>query len=440
MRSTNRNKRRSQSIKRLVLYLVILVLAIGAGILTWQFIRGDRLGSTEESPSNENTPTQNEGQPGDSGEISVVEEEPDDEEEPEPEPEETFINIRISATGDVMGHGAQLESAYDTETDTYDFIPVFEDVKPVIEEADLALANLETTLAGPSRPYMGYPTFNTPDAIVDGLSYAGFDAIVTANNHSLDTRDEGLRRTVEVINEKGLDAVGTYASMPDSRVLLKDVDGVSVAILGYTEHLNGMEAQYSDEDLYSMVDIIDEEQIIQDVEEAKSLEPDIILSYMHWGVEYVEEPNAFQTHYAEVLTREGVDIILGSHPHVIQRAEMLEVDGNEAFVIYSMGNFISNQRRETLGDGFEPTEDGVIVHFDIQKNELTEETTIQHIDFTPTWVYRNREDGENVYSYRILPIERYLENPDLSDEFNERAKESYERTIRRLNFDGLETE
>lgn len=412
-------------------------MAAGAGFVTWQYLRGETSQSNEETPSDEETVSQGETEPQDP-EDTPVGEEPDDEEDPEPE--ETFIDIRISATGDVMGHASQLESAYNATEDTYDFTSVFEDVKPVIEGSDLALVNLETTLAGPSRPYIGYPTFNTPDAIVDGLSYAGFDTIVTANNHSLDTRDEGLRRTVEVINEKGLDAVGTYSSAPDSRVLLKDVSGISVAILGYTENLNGLEAQYTDEELLAMVDIIDEEQIINDIEEAKALKPDLILSYMHWGVEYVEEPNAFQTYYAELLTREGVDIILGSHPHVIQRAEMLEVDGNESFVIYSMGNFVSNQRRESLGSGFEPTEDGVIVHFDIRKNELTEETTIEAIEFTPTWVYRSQENGESTYTYRILPVERYLENPELSEEFNNRARESYERTIRRLNFDGLETE
>ena len=417
--------------KRILLFFIIIIVALGAGLLTWQYIRGDQFGSNGETPAGEESLPQNEAEPEEPEETPIVEEEPEE----EPEPEETFIDIRVSATGDVMGHGSQLESAYNATEDTYDFTSVFEDVKPVIEGSDLALVNLETTLAGPSRPYIGYPTFNTPDAIVDALSYAGFSTIVTANNHSLDTRSEGLRRTVEVINEEGLDAVGTYSSAPDSRVLLKDVNGISVAILGYTENLNGLEAQYTDEELLAMIDIIDEEQIINDIEEAKALKPDLILSYMHWGVEYVEEPNAFQTYYAELLTREGVDIILGSHPHVIQRAEMLEVDGNESFVIYSMGNFVSNQRRESLGSGFEPTEDGVIVHFDIRKNELTEETTIEAIEFTPTWVYRSQENGESTYTYRILPVERYLENPDLSEEFNNRARESYERTIRRLNFE-----
>lgn len=437
MRSTNRKKRRSPIFKRILLFLVIISVAAGAGFVTWQYLRGETSQSNEETPSDEETVSQGETEPQDP-EDTPVGEEPDDEEDPEPE--ETFIDIRISATGDVMGHASQLESAYNAEADSYDFTSVFEDVKPVIEEADLALANLETTLAGPSRPYIGYPTFNTPDAIVDGLKYAGFHALVTANNHSLDTRDEGLRRTVEVIQDKGLDTVGTYASVPDSRVLLKDVNGISVAVLGYTEHLNGMEAQYSDEELSAMVDIMDEEQIIRDIEEAKSLDPDLIVTYMHWGAEYVEEPNELQTYYAELLTREGVDIILGSHPHVIQRAEMLEVDGNEAFVAYSMGNFISNQRRETLGAGFEPTEDGVIISFDIQKNELTEETTIEQVIFTPTWVYRNREDGSGTYTYRILPVERYLENSDLSEEFNNRARESYERTMQRLNYDTTETD
>ena len=126
--------------------------------------------------------------------------------------EETFIDIQISAVGDVMAHTNQLVAARNNPEGAYNFESVFDDVKPYIENADLALANLETTLAGESIEYSGYPLFNAPDALADALLYAGFDTIVTANNHSLDTRAEGLRRTAEVIEEKGMDAVGTYKS------------------------------------------------------------------------------------------------------------------------------------------------------------------------------------------------------------------------------------
>src|SRR5699024_3875156 len=131
------------------------------------------------------------------------------------------------------------------------------------------IANLETTLAGPSKPYIGYPTFNTPDAMIDALMYAGFDTLITANNHSLDNHSEGLRRTVETINQKGIDAVGTYASGPDARVLIKEVNVIKLDILGYTEHVNGLEALYTDSELVDMINVLSEEQLIKDIEEAK---------------------------------------------------------------------------------------------------------------------------------------------------------------------------
>lgn len=350
-------------------------------------------------------------------------------------PEETFIDIRISFVGDVMGHSTQIESAYDASTDTYDFTSVFEDVRPFIQEADLAIANLETTLAGERLPYRGYPLFNTPDAIIDALDYAGFDTIITTNNHSLDTRAEGLRRTVEVINDKGLDPVGTFESAPESRVLFKDVKGIKVAILAYTEHLNGLDAHYSNQQVDDMVNVISENRILTDVAEAQAGEPDLIITYMHWGPEYADEPNDFQRRYANLLNEAGVDIIIGSHPHVIQEAGFIEGNEQLSFVAYSLGNFISNQRVETLGEHRAPTEDGVILSLDVQKNEQTNETTIQHVDYTPTWVYRDMHEGDATYTYRILPITSALEQETFSDGFAERMRHSLQETSNRLSLD-----
>lgn len=352
-----------------------------------------------------------------------------DEEEPE---EEQFTDIRISAVGDVMGHTSQLEAAYDAETGEYDFTSVFEDVQPIISESDLAIANLETTLAGSDRPFIGYPLFNTPDAIIDALDYAGFDTIITTNNHSLDTGPEGVRRTVEVIEEKGLDLAGTFAEEPESRVLYKEVEGIKVAILAYTEHLNGLDASYPQDEVLSMINVISEERILADIEEAESEDVDLMIAYMHWGGEYERYPNEFQENYAELMTREGVDIIFGSHPHVIQQATYLEVNGNESIVAYSLGNFVSNQRRETLGEEREPTEDGVIFHVDVQKNEQTGETTVQQVEYTPTWVYRNRYEGDSTYTYRILPVERILETDEFTDVDRQRMQRSLDETTTRL--------
>ncbi|WP_423189792.1 CapA family protein [Alkalibacterium sp. f15] len=431
------NNRRSNKNTVIILALIALVVVLmGAGIYAWAnpFQNGQETVETNEEVDQDSGDTAEE-EPNNNGETS-------DSDEDEQEPEETFIDIRISAVGDVMGHLSQLIGAHDAQTDTYDFNPVFEDVKPFIEEADLALANLETTLAGSSRPYSGYPLFNAPDELADALKYAGFDTIVTSNNHSLDTRDEGLRRTAEVVKDRGMDVVGTYetAPDPDERFLIKDVKGIKVAILAYTEHTNGLDAQYSAEEVHSMINIIDEAQMVKDIENAKAHDPDIIVAYTHWGNEYTRDPNEFQTTNAEILAREGVDIIFGGHPHVIHEAEFIEVDGNEAFVIYSLGNIYSNQRKETLGEGFEPTEDGVIASVDIQKNEQTGETTIKGVDFVPTWMYRHSDTGGAPYTYRILPIEAHLEDTTVQESYKERMRKSYEETMDRINMPNSENE
>jgi len=345
--------------------------------------------------------------------------------------DDTFTTIRIAAAGDIMFHATQLESAYEAQTKTYDFKSVFEDVKPIISAADLAIANFETTTAGSSLPYTGYPIFNSPDEVIDAILYAGFDVLTTANNHSLDTGSNGLKRTVETLNKKGIETVGTYHKKPDSRVLMKEVKGIKIAILSYTESTNGLGNQYPADELNAMINLMEKKRIIKDIKEAKKLGADLIITFMHWGDEYKEEPNAMQVEFAQLMANEGVDIVLGSHPHIIQKSEQIEAKGKKTFVIYSMGNFISNQRKETIDN--ELTEDGIIVNFDIRKNNQTNETTIQQVEYIPTWVYRHKEAGESKYSYRILPVETYLNNSDISEELKKRMERSLEATVSQMD-------
>lgn len=344
-------------------------------------------------------------------------------------------NITISTVGDVMVHDEQYWGAYVEDTDSYDFNPVFEYVKLYLEESDLAIANFETTLAGEERGYMGYPLFNSPDAIADALEYAGIDSLVTANNHSLDLGSEGIYRTVQELGNRGFDVVGSYDSAPESRHVIKDVEGVKVAMLAFTEHLNGMEAPYSGEEVHNMIDVISEEHLTESIEAARAEDPDLLLVYMHWGPEYVEEPSEEQKYYAQFLTDLGVDIIIGSHPHVIQRTEYLESGDHTAFVAYSLGNFVSNQRVETISEEFAPNEDGVIMNFDIEKDFESGETSITDINYTPTWVYRYSETGERPFNYEILPVEDFLNDENLPQNIIERLNGSLERTHSRLQLD-----
>lgn len=346
--------------------------------------------------------------------------------------EGSFTDIRISATGDIMFHDAQIESGYDAETETYNFKSMFEDMKPILSAADMTIANFETTTAGPSRPYTGYPVFNSPDEVIDAIGYAGIDVLTTANNHSLDTGSEGLERTATVLREQGFETVGTYAESSEPRVLMKDVKGIKLAILSYTESTNGLGDQYPPEQLNSMLNLMTEDNIKRDIREAEKLEADFIITFMHWGEEYMETPNDKQVQFAEMMAEEGVDLILGSHPHVIQKSDVIKANGKETFVIYSMGNFISNQRKETLGDDRELTEDGIVVHLDIRKDDETGETMIENVEYVPTWVYRDEGSGNSPYTYRVLPIENFLISDEISKEYKKRMERSLDATTAKM--------
>lgn len=355
-----------------------------------------------------------------------------------PEPEEPIVpkvkpNVvaNIKATGDIMFHPSQLDGAYDPATGTYDFKNSFKAVKDILQAADLAIANFEGTTAGNSvYAYQGYPLFNAPDEVLDAIKDAGFDILSTANNHSLDTRKAGIIRTIQQINAREMDTIGTFVERPETRVLLKDVKGIKIAFLSYTEMVNGLESTMAPGDLNAMVNIINETKILEDIAYAKSKNADIIIAYLHWGDEYARVQAQRQEVLAEMMFTEGVDIILGSHPHVIQPAQKFEYQGKTKFVAYSMGNFLSNQRVETLvpygmaEDISKYTEDGVIVDINIEKNGETGEVSLKSISYIPLWVYKGTtEDGGT--EHVVYPIMEYIENSEL----NENAKSRMQRSL-----------
>lgn len=350
--------------------------------------------------------------------------------------EDDIVEIRLTAVGDAMGHIGQIRGAYESENDTYNFKPVFQHVKPIIEQADIALANFETTLAGEEYGYSGYPLFNSPDSYVKDLVDTGFEGLVTVNNHSLDTGFAGLERTFDIINENGAVPIGTFKETPKSRVTYQEVEGVTIAIIAYTSFVNvGPDGEYSSEDMQNMLNLLDEDQLIVDIHEAKD-QADIVLGFMHWGNEYIEVLSGAQTLYTEVMAREGVDLVIGSHPHVVQRAEWIERDEYEdMFVAYSLGNFVSNQSRETLGPENSGTQYGVILNVDLQKDLAKDETTISNVEFIPTYVHRELAVGGDTYDFAVLPIKSSLNNEDLdlSEETRTRMEAAYEDVIRRLS-------
>lgn len=411
----NRKSRRKKKRIRLLSIGVILIV----GILAATYVVNG-MGKNNQNNNGENI----------SEETDPVVNVPNPDETKEPEVKQN-ITVNIKATGDIMFHPSQLDGAYDNVTGSYNFHNSFKAVRDILQAADISIANFEGTTAGNTvYAYQGYPLFNAPDEVLDAIKDAGFDILSTANNHSLDTRKAGVIRTIEQIKARGMDTIGTYVEKPETRVLIKDVKGIKIAFLSYTEMVNGLESTMTPSDLDSMINIINETKLLEDIAYANSKNADIIIAYLHWGDEYARVQAARQEILAEKLISQGVDIILGSHPHVIQPAQKLEYMGETKFVAYSMGNFLSNQRVETLvpygmtEEVSKYTEDGVIVDINIEKNGETGKVTLKDISYIPLWVYKGTTEGGGT-EHVVYPIMEYIE----SNEFNDNVKSRMQRSL-----------
>lgn len=239
--------------------------------------------------------------------------------------------------GDAMMHKAQIDAAR-TDSETYNYDDCLADLADYISSADYAVVNLETPLGG--KPYSGYPCFCAPDSYAEALRDAGFDMCLTANNHTLDRRDKGLKRTIEVLDELGIDHLGTYANASQREAVLpyiREVNGIKIGFLNYTYGTNGLTPTQK-----TVVDYIDKAQIKKDLQLTRDSGAELLCVAIHWGDEYVLLPNRTQRQLADFLVAEGVDMVIGGHPHVIQPMEMrTDESGKKSLVIYSLGNFLS---------------------------------------------------------------------------------------------------
>ncbi|MBM7581637.1 poly-gamma-glutamate synthesis protein (capsule biosynthesis protein) [Caldicoprobacter guelmensis] len=313
--------------------------------------------------------------------------------------------IIISAVGDIMMHMPQINAAKNPEGG-YDFKEVFQEIKPYIEKADIAIANLETTIGTPERGYSGYPRFSAPPELLEVLRFAGFDVLTTANNHCLDWLEFGVENTLNKMDEYGIMHAGTARALEESeRLLIIEKNDIKVGILAYTYGTNGMEALVPQEKLTYMVNYFNDfDKVRQDIKRIKTAGAEVVIVYMHWGNEYERMPSEEQKDLAHQLAEAGADIIFGSHPHVIQPVEIKNIlmeDGmpKKVFVAYSLGNFISNQRKRY-------TDSGVIMNVEIVKDYDKNTVSIVNIRYVPTWVYKYYQDGKT--QYRILPMEKYI--------------------------------
>lgn len=249
--------------------------------------------------------------------------------------------------GDAMQHKAQLDAANNGDG-TYSYTECFEAVKDLVSDADFATVNLETPLGG--KPYRGYPCFSAPDSYAVALVETGFDLILTANNHTLDARDRGVRRTIAALDSLAIPHIGSYLDSDTRKKeipLIINIKGFNVGFLNYTYGTNGIKVQGD-----VVVDYIDKEIIATDIVATRRAGAEILCVAMHWGDEYQLLPNKSQKNLAQWLCEQGVDIIFGGHPHVIQPMELIEnkVTGRKTALFYSLGNFISNMKtRDTRG-------------------------------------------------------------------------------------------
>lgn len=334
-------------------------------------------------------------------------------------PTEPYVEYTatLGVTGDMLIHKPLITAS--ATSGTYDFSEMFRYITEYYSSYDYMVANLETTLGGTDAgAYQGYPHFNCPDEIVDGLMGAGVDMLLTANNHSFDTSYDGMMRTVRVIREKGMDLLGTRANEEESFYVVNDLNGIKVGMVCYTYETD---CPYEDQKAlnciilgktaskmvnsfhYGKLDAFYMD-LEQTMEKMKAEGADFTVVFLHWGDEYSLSPNADQQAIAQTLCEMGVDVIVGGHPHVIQPFQMLtSKEGHNTYCIYSVGNALSNQRSETLSvRNKQYTADGMI--FGIQFEKWNDgRTQISDVHIIPTWVDRKRVNGK--YMYHIIPLD-----------------------------------
>lgn len=313
--------------------------------------------------------------------------------------------VTLIFAGDAMQHMPQV---YAAKTDSgYNYHQDFEFIKKKISNADIAGVNLETTFGG--KPYTGYPRFSSPNEYAAGLHNAGFDIFFTANNHALDTGEKGLEQTIQVIKELGAKQTGTFASNEQRDLhypLMIIKKGIRIAFLNYTYGTNGLIVKEP-----NIVNIIDTLVIKKDIAAAKLLKPDIMIAVMHWGEEYHKTPSLNQKSTAQFLFNNDVRIIIGHHSHVVQPIQTYtENDSITHTVFYSLGNFISNQRKPNR-DG------GMLAEIVLSKAADNAPTTIESVDYSLAWVHKYYKNQRP--AYRILPMDKNHSMEDkLTDKYN----------------------
>jgi len=314
--------------------------------------------------------------------------------------------IRLTATGDILMIGELIPSALDPETGEYTFDSIFEKVAPYLRDSDLTIGNLETPLAGTTAPFTrknrrtGFSMFDCPDALAPALKRAGFDVLTTGNNHCFDRDEEGLLRTLQVLDDNELAHTGTFADDPgEMPYLIRDVQGIRVGIASYSKSTNKLPLP---EGKRWLVNLVDPFSILRTVRRMKR-EVDLVVVCLHFGREYIHVPPIPQQELVRQLLQNGVHIILGSHPHVLQPT-VCTSEGQ--YGIFSLGNFASTRLHHNPH-----TNCGVIVQINVRKEDdgSIGVASVRHI---PTWIARRSAETPGRCKYTVWPIPAALRHPD----------------------------
>ncbi|MBK7106297.1 MAG: CapA family protein [Ignavibacteriae bacterium] len=318
---------------------------------------------------------------------------------------DSTVTVTFSCVGDIMCHSTQFNSAK-VEKDSFDFKPMFNFVKDYLVQKDILFGNLETVLAGNTKNYSGYPFFNTPNELAEALKFTGFDFLFTANNHANDQGIDGVKRTIEVLKKVNIVSIGT--SIPEDSVETYNLfvrKGLRFGILSYTYGSNNKSAKTFPQKFINHIDTL---KIKNDIKNLKNKNADLIIVYFHFGNEYAKKVSSYQRKITNQTVKYGADVILASHPHVVQQFEKFKTNNSNldsAIVTFSLGNFISNQRWR-YSDG------GLIFNFDITKNIFTDSVYVSNINFLPIWIFKGKIDGKK--EYRILPSQNFNDTTNFS--------------------------
>lgn len=401
MRNNSRNRRRNKAnlhtdinhtkTRNILIIIICILLIIFTGVIAFNYLKNKNDYKNLVETSKQEIETEKQEEQDSSNNVH------------ENQKEETDTTFTLTAIGDVMCHNTQYMNAYDSDTGTYDFSYVFDNISSYTKTADICIGNLETSFAGEDRGYSNYPTFNSPDSLADSLKSIGVDVLSTAGNHALDMGFSGLSRTIDVLDKADISHLGTYKTQEDQdKVLIKYVKGVKIAFIDYTYGTNGISVP---SDKKFCINLIDKDLIKKHIETAKNQNADMIVACMHWGTEYQTKQNSEQEELADFLFQNGVNVIIGNHPHVIQPMEKRTVtleDGStrDGFVVYALGNFICDQNAVN-------TRDSIILNLKITKH-TDGSITIDNYDYVPIYMYKDTSVSK--HKMKILDINKTIYN------------------------------